>query len=60
MLAGFVGSPLTGGVVDLIALATADGDGVKGLERAQADAGDGYQAGGEHDKDGLGVVEGHR
>lgn len=53
-------SPLAGGVVDLIALAAADGDGVEGLEGAQAHPGDGHVVGGEHDQDGLGVVEGHR
>lgn len=53
-------SPLAGGVVDLIALAAADGDGVEGLEGAQAHPGDGHVAGGEHDQDGLGVIEGHR
>lgn len=53
-------SPLAGGVVDLIALAAADGDGVEGLEGAQAHPGDGHVVGGEHDQDGLGVIEGHR
>lgn len=53
-------SPLAGRVVDLIALAAADGDGVEGLEGAQAHPGDGHVAGGEHDQDGLGVIEGHR
>lgn len=53
-------SPLACGVVDLVALATADGDGVEGLEGAQTHSGDGHEAGGEHDEDGLGVVEGHR
>lgn len=53
-------SPLARGVVDLIALATAYRDGVEGLEGAQAYSGDGHEAMGEHDQDGLGVVEGHR
>lgn len=52
-------SPLARRVVDLIALAPAYRDGVEGLEGAQADAGDGHEAGGKHDQDGLGVVEGH-
>lgn len=55
-----VSSPLAGGVIDLVALAAADGDGVEGLEGAQAHPGDGHVGGGEHEKDGLGVVEGHR
>lgn len=53
-------SPLAGGVVDLVALAAADGDGVEGLEGAQAHPGDGHVGRGEHEQDGLGVVEGHR
>lgn len=53
-------SPLAGGVVDLIALAAADGDGIEGLEGAQAHPGDGHVGRGEHEQDGLGVVEGHR
>lgn len=53
-------SPLAGGVVDLIALAATDGDGIEGLEGAQAHPGDGHVVGGEHDQDGLGVIEGHR
>ena len=53
-------SPLARRVVDLIALATAYRDGVEGLEGAQAYSGDGHEAVGEHDQDGLGVVEGHR
>lgn len=52
--------PLAGGVVDLVALAAADGDGVEGLEGAQAHPGDGHIGRGEHEQDGLGVVEGHR
>lgn len=52
-------SPLAGGVVDLVALATAYCNGVEGLEGAQADAGDGHQVRHERDQDGLGVVEGH-
>lgn len=56
----FSASPLARGVVDLIALATAYRDGVEGLEGAQAHSGDGHKARGEHDQDGLGVVEGHR
>lgn len=55
----FVISPLAGGIVDLIALAAAYCDGVEGLEGAQANAGDGHEVRGEHDQDGLGVVEGH-
>lgn len=52
-------SPLAHGVVDLIALAAADGYGVEELEGAQADAGDGHQVRAEHEQDGFGVVEGH-
>lgn len=52
-------SPLPSGVVNLVALATTYGDGVKRLEGAQADAGDGHKARGKHDQDSLGVVEGH-
>lgn len=51
--------PLACGVVDLIALATTYRNRVKGLEGAQAYAGDGYEARGKHDKNSLGVVEGH-
>ena len=47
------------GVVDLVALAAADGDGVKVLEGAQRHPGDGHQVGAEEHQDGLGVVEGH-
>lgn len=53
-------SPLAGWVIDLVALAAADGDGVERLEGAQAHPGDGHVGGGEHEQDGLGVVEGHR
>lgn len=53
-------SPLAGGVVDLIALATAYCNGIKGLEGAQTHTRDGHQARHERDQDGLGVVEGHR
>lgn len=53
-------SPLAGGIVDLIALATTYCNGIKGLEGAQAHTGDGHQARHERDQDGLGVVEGHR
>lgn len=53
-------SPLAGRVIDLVALAAADGDRVKGLEGAQAHPRDGHVGGGEHEQDGLGVVEGHR
>lgn len=53
-------SPLACGVVDLITLATAYCDGVKGLEGAQAYSGDGHKARGKHDQYSLGVVEGHR
>lgn len=53
-------SPLAGGVVDLIALATTYCDRIKGLEGAQANARDGHQVGHKLDQDGLGVVEGHR
>lgn len=56
----FLASPLAGRVIDLIALATTYRDGVKGLEGAQAHSGDGHEAGGEHDQDSLGMVEGHR
>lgn len=52
-------SPLTHGVVDLVALAPANGDWVKELEGAQAHARDGYQVGAELHQDGLSVVEGH-
>lgn len=52
--------PLTGGVVDLIALATTYCNGIKGLEGAQTHARDGHQARHKRDQDGLGVVEGHR
>lgn len=55
-----VSSPLAGRVINLIALAAADCDGVEGLEGAQAHPGDGHVGGGEHEQDGLGVVEGHR
>lgn len=55
----WAGSPLAGGIVDLIALATTNCNGVKGLEGAQTDAGDGHYGGPECDQDGLGVVEGH-
>lgn len=55
-----VSSPLASRVIDLVALAAADGDGVEGLEGAQAHPGDGHVGGGEHEQDGLGVVEGHR
>lgn len=55
-----VSSPLASRVIDLVALAAADGDGVEGLEGAQAHPGDGHVGGGEHEQDSLGVVEGHR
>lgn len=51
-------SPLTHRVVDLVALATADGDGVKVQEGPQPHPRDGHQVGPELDQDGLGVVEG--
>lgn len=50
-------SPLAHRVVDLIALAAADGYGVEELEGAQADAGDGNQVRAKHKEDGFGVVE---
>lgn len=55
-----VSSPLAGRVIDLIALAAADGDRVEGLEGTKAHPRDGHIGGGEHEQDGLGVVEGHR
>lgn len=53
-------SPLSCGVVDLIALAATYCDGVKRLEGAQTYTRDGHPVGGKHDQDRLGVVEGHR
>lgn len=55
----FSASPLACRVVDLIALATAYRDGIEGLERAEANSGDGNKARGKHDQDSLGVVKGH-
>ncbi len=55
----FSASPLSCGVVDLIALATTYCDRVKGLEGAQTYTRDGNKARGKHDQDSLGVVEGH-
>lgn len=52
-------SPLTHGVVDLVALAAADGYGVKILERAQTHTRDSHQGPTEEHQDGLGAVEGH-
>lgn len=52
-------SPLAHGVIYLIALAAADGDGVKELEGTQTHTRDGHQRAAEEQEDSLGVVESH-
>lgn len=52
-------SPLAHGVIDLIALAAADGDGVEELEGTQTHTRDGHQRAAEAQEDSLGVVESH-
>lgn len=52
-------SPLAHGVIDLIALAAADGDRVEELEGTQTHTGDGHQWAAEDQEDSLGVVESH-
>lgn len=51
--------PLTHRVVYLIALAAADGDGVKVLEGPQAHPRDGHQMWAKLHHDGFGAVKGH-
>lgn len=52
-------SPLAHGVIDLIALAAADGDRVEKLEGTQTHTRDGHQWAAEGKVDSLGVVESH-
>lgn len=55
----FLASPLSCGVVDLIALTATYCDGVKRLEGTQGYAGDGHEVRGKHHQDSLGVVKCH-